>query len=145
MTDGSYSGAQTKWNFDDERMKALSTYMVCAEYCFSEFKTNKGIEPIEELSGWLNTIKRVIFGTGKEKGEKEIKKDFKKLEKLKRECYEILFSKESEEEKNKKFINKAIEFYNKSEEIYELINKTNTRNGLYFRKKPDPRRAIEME
>jgi len=144
MADESYSGVQTKWNFDEERMKALSTYMVCTEYCFSEFKTNKGIEPVEELSGWLNTIKRAIFGTGKETEEKKIKEDFKDLEKLKRECYIILFSKEPEEEKNKKFINKAIEFYNKAEEIYELINRTNTKNGLYFRKTEDPNRAVEM-
>jgi len=139
-----YSGVQTKWNFDEERMKALSTYMVCAEYCFSEFKTNKGIEPIEELSGWLNTIKRAIFGTGKEKEEEELKEEFKLLEKLKRECYVILFSKEIENVRNKKFIIKAIEFYNKAEKIYEQINKMNTKSGLYFRKTEDPRRAIEM-
>ena len=55
-----------------------------------------------------------------------------------------MFSKESENEKNMKFIVKAIEFYNKAEELYENINKVNTKNGLYFRKKPDPRRAIEL-
>jgi len=138
------SGVQTKWNFDQERMKALSTYMVCAEYCFSEFKTNKGIEPIEELSGWLNTIKRAIFGTGKEKDEEELKERFKELEKLKRECYIILLSRTNEREKNKQFIIKAIEFYNKAEKIYEEINKMNTTSGLYFRKTEDPRRAIEL-
>ena len=135
---------QTKWNFDEERMKALSTYMVCAEYSFSEFKTNRGIAPIEELSGWLSTIKRAMFGTGKEKDDEELREEFKGLEKLKRNCYKIILSKETENEKNTKFLIEAIEFYNKAEKIYELINKMNTKNGLYFRKTEDPRRAIEM-
>ena len=143
MADAQYSGVQTKWNFDEERMKALSTYMVCAEYCFSEFKTNQGIESIEELGGWLNTIKRAIFGTGKKSDEDKLKEGFKELELLKRECYIILSSNEPESAKNTKFIFKSIEFYNKAEQLYEEINEINTKNGLYFRKTEDPRRAIE--
>lgn len=144
MAETTQSGVQTKWNFDEERMKALSTYMVSAEITFSEFKTNKGIEPIEELCGWLNTIKRAIFGTGQKKDEDNLKEKFKELEKLKRDSYIISFSQEPEKTKNAKFFLKAIEFYNKAEEIYELINNINTKNGLYFRKTEDPRRAIEM-
>ena len=84
MAEEQQSGVQTKWNFDEERMKALSTYMVFTETCFSDFKISRGIEPIEELSGWLNTIKRAIFGTGKEKDEKILIEEFKILENLKR-------------------------------------------------------------
>jgi len=144
MAEEQQSGVQTKWNFDEERMKALSTYMVFTETCFSDFKISRGIEPIEELSGWLNTIKRAIFGTGKEKDEKTLIEEFKILEGLKRECYNIMLSNLNEREKNKNFLVKAIEFYNKAEEIYGIINKMNTKNGLYFRKTEDPGRAIEM-
>jgi len=128
---------QTRWNFDEERMKALSTYMVCAEYSFSEFKMNKGIDPIEELFGWLNTIKRAIMGTGQDTDEKDLKEKFLELERIKRGAYEINFSRKPESIKIKEFTKKAIEFYNKAEEIYELVNKINTKNGLYFRKKAD--------
>ena len=137
------SGVQTKWNFDDERMKALSTYMTYTEDSFASFTSYRGMSPIEELYGWISTIKRAILGTGKKTQEDNLKKEIKGLEKIKRECNSLFLSNLNDKKIQRDFVNKTIEFYNKAEQIFELINKMNVAGGLYFRKKEDPRRAME--
>lgn len=137
------SGVQTKWNFDDERMKALSTYMTYTEDSFASFTSYRGMNPVEELYGWLSTIKRAILGTGKKTQEDKLKKEIKELEKIKRGCNSLFLSNLNDKKIQREFVNKTIEFYNKAEQIFELINKMNVAGGLYFRKKDDPRRAME--
>lgn len=139
-----YSSVQTKWNFDEERMKAISTYMAITEDSFARFTSYKGIEPIEDLFGCLSVVKRAILGTGGTNDDIELKKKFKEIEKIKRDCSLILIENKDIKTKQKDFIEKSIEFYNKAEDIWEFINKLNTKNGLYFRRKDDPRRAVEM-
>ena len=143
VNEESSSGVQTKWNFDDERMKALSTYMTYTEEAFASFTSYRGMNPIEDLYGWLSTIKRAILGTGKKDKEEALKKKIQELEKIKRGCNSLYLSNQNDKKIQREFVNTAIKFYNKAEEIFELINKMNVAGGLYFRKKDDPRRAME--
>lgn len=142
MVDNSPIG--TKWNFDEERMKAISAYMVEAEESFSSFSCYRGIAPVEDLHNKLGSVKRAIIGTGSNTDSKEIKKKFIELEKVKRECNDIILGDMPKDKKRLEFVKKSTKFYNVAEEFWELINQTNTRNGLYFRRKEDPRRAVEM-
>lgn len=142
MTD--YPSVQTKWNFDEERMKALSTYMALTEDAFAEFTSYKGMKPIENLFGCLSVLKRAILGTGAESDDKDLIDEFKELEKIKRECNLLLLEEQSNKKVQQEFVIKSVEFLNKAEGIWIKINRLNVKNGFYFRRKDDPRRAVEM-
>ncbi len=132
---------QTKWNFDDDRFKALSYYMSCFEESLINFTSYKGITPIEDLHNWTTLILVVLMGAVKPKEEEELEKEFGELEKEKRKCNNLLFSNKAEKQKQQDFVNQSIAFYNKAIKCYRTINKINVKNGFYFRRTPDPRYA----
>lgn len=138
------SSPPTKWNFDEDRMKAISAYLIFAEDAFSNFTSYNGMMPIEILYGRLATIKRAILGTGTKGDDKLLKDKFKELEKIKRKCNDLFLYEIERENGIKKFVPASIEFLNKAEETYEGIQKICTKNGFYLRRSEDPRRAIEM-
>ncbi len=122
-----YSG-QSIWNFDEDRMRTLSYYMNNFEYFVIQGN-------VQETYNYLHSIFLVIQGTGEEKEEEELDKEFEKLEEFKRKC---------PLEQNYAGSVEAIYFLNQARKIYRLMNRYNTKSGLYFRKSANPRKAISM-
>ena len=111
------------WNFDDDRMKVLSFYMKLCENAFYRWD-------LPEIYKLLKSIRRVINGTLNKTDSVHLKDLFEQLEERKR-----LSENSSKGE---------LDFYNKAEEVYDFMNYVNMKNGYYFRKGEDPRKAIEM-
>jgi len=117
--------AKSIWNFDDDRMRALSYKMLMCETFFDCWD-------ITNIYTTLTSIRRILFGAIKEKEQTTLKKLFDELETLKRK---LEASKELDLSKNR------LQFYNKAEKLYEEINRVNVKNGFYFRRGEDVRFA----
>ena len=139
-----FSRTPTKWNFDEERMKALSAYITLAEESFSYFTSYEGMKPIESLYNKLCTVKRAMVGAGANSDDAKLKEKGNELEKLKRDCNDAFLKSVDHPKEYNNFVIKSIEFFNKAEGMIALIHSLNTKNGLYFRRTEDPGRAIEM-
>lgn len=138
------SRTPTKWNIDDDRMRALSSYLILAEDAFNSFTSYEGMRPIENLDNRLGAIKRALHGAGSSKDDNLLMEYFSKLEKEKRNCTDI-FLYETEYDKGfKQFVPATIKFFNVAEETYATIMKICTKNGYFFRRAEDPGRAVEM-
>ena len=131
----------TKWNFDEDRMKAISAYIIMVEDAFNQFTSYGGMRPIEYLYGTLGTFKRAIKGTGADKDDKALEEQFKKLEAEKRKCNDVYLVETNLDRGLKEFVIQSVTFFNVAEETFTLLQKTCTKNGWYLRKTEDPRYA----
>lgn len=108
---------ETKWNFDDERMKVLHMHMIECEYAFEDWNLNK-------IYSKLKIIEIIISGPVSEDEWKELKVSFDKLEKLKRNL---------DNDEIKDIRKKQIEFYNNARNIYIELNRIMNKRGFFFR------------
>lgn len=131
----------TKWNFDEDRMKAISAYLIITEETFNNFTSYKGISPIEQLYNKLSTLKRAIIGTGNSKDDENLIDQFTNLENLKRSCNNLFLHSLKYEQGFEKFVNESVKFFNEAETTFALIQRICTKNGWYLRKTEDPRYA----
>ena len=124
MEESNYT-TQTKWNFDEARMRSLNWYMMLCEDAFENWN-------IENINTHLRTIKRIISGALSEDDWKKLMKSFQELETLKREL-------DNSDKKN--FTKNGINFYNQADEVYVELNRFLQKRGFFFRKGDDVRFA----
>lgn len=108
---------ETKWNFDDERMKILHLHMIELEYAFETWN-------LKGIYSKLKTIQIIISGPLEDDEWEEISKKFEKLETLKRNI---------NDETNENLGKNQIEYYNHARNIYIDLNRIMNRRGFFFR------------
>ena len=119
-----------KWNMDEARLKSLQKYLDLAEKGLLEWDN-------EEIYVNLQMVHNILFGAFKDTENSDLNGDFKKIEEIKR-------SPAIQNDLHANFKIKQVELYNELKLLYRKLNKLQVKHGLYFRKKGDPNKAIQM-
>lgn len=108
---------ETKWNFDDERMKILHLHMIELEYAFENWN-------LKLIYSKIKIIELIISGPMSDDEWKEIQKLYVELEKIHRKI---------NTENDKSMTKNKIDFYNKARTLYIELNRIMNKRGFFFR------------
>lgn len=108
---------ETKWNFDDERMKILHLHMIELEYAFENWN-------LKLIYSKIKIIELIISGPMSDDEWNDIQKLYVELEKIHRKI---------NTENDKSMTKNKIDFYNKARTLYIELNRIMNKRGFFFR------------